>query len=196
MLLRPGHWTNADYWRDGQPQVHHRGVPSSTAAAKPCSLSQNSTMTHDKINDLVAAKDAILQAVVTDTKIERPQQLVTSLFTQPSTKVKQLTDERLDVENTARKHLNQLVDMGILPKKVISGHHYYLNLELHRILSRIAIDLPRNTAVRTVLRLVYVAQWWEPHGTPVGRPLSKRAGSRMTSTPTGEPLWDNGHWSR
>ena len=92
-------------------------------------------LTYDKINDLVAAKDAILQAVMADTQMERPEQLVNSLFTQPFTKVKHLTDERLYVENTARKYLNQLVDMGILAKKVIAGHHYYLNLELHRILS-------------------------------------------------------------
>ncbi len=92
-------------------------------------------LTYDKINDLVAAKDAILQAIVTDTKIERPEQLVNSIFTQPFTKVKHLTDARLYVENTARKYLNQLEDMGILSKKSISGHHYYQNMELHRILS-------------------------------------------------------------
>ncbi|OGX87955.1 Fic family protein [Hymenobacter coccineus] len=92
-------------------------------------------LTYDKINDLVAAKDAILQAIVADTAIERPEQLVNSLFTQPFTKVKHLTDARMYVENTARKYLNQLVDMGVLGKKVIAGHHYYLNLELHRILS-------------------------------------------------------------
>lgn len=93
------------------------------------------SLTYDKINDLVAAKDAILKAVLTDTQMERPEQLVNSLFTQPFTKVKHLTDERLYVENTARKYLNQLVDMRILEKRSISGHHYYLNLELHRILS-------------------------------------------------------------
>ena len=92
-------------------------------------------LTYDKINDLVATKDAILLTVVTDTRMERAEQLINSLFTQPFTKVKHLTDERLYVENTARKYLNQLVDMGILAKKTISGHHYYLNLELHRILS-------------------------------------------------------------
>ena len=93
------------------------------------------SLTYDKINDLVSAKDAILQAIVTDTRIERPEQLVNSIFTQPFTKVKHLTDARLYVENTARKYLNQLEEMGILSKKVISGHHYYQNLELHRILS-------------------------------------------------------------
>lgn len=83
----------------------------------------------------MAAKDAVLHAIMTDTRMERPEQLVNSLFTWPFTKVKHLTDERLYVENTARKYLNQLVYMGILTKKVISGHHYYLNLELHHILS-------------------------------------------------------------
>ena len=76
-----------------------------------------------------------MQVVLADTQMERPEQLVNMLFTQPFTKVKHLTDARLYVENTARKYLNQLVDMRILEKKVISGHHYYLNLELHRILS-------------------------------------------------------------
>ena len=52
-------------------------------------------LTYDKINDLVAAKDAILRAVVADTQMERSKQLVNSLFTQPFTKVKHLTDERL-----------------------------------------------------------------------------------------------------
>jgi Fic family protein len=98
-------------------------------------VESTANLTHDKINDLVAAKDAILQAVVADAALERPEQLVNSIFTQPFTKVKRLTDAGLYVENTARKYLNQLVDMGILSKKVISGHHYYLNLELHRILS-------------------------------------------------------------
>ena len=37
-------------------------------------------------------------------------------------------------ENTARKYLNQLIDMGILELRSIQGHNYYLNLELYRIL--------------------------------------------------------------
>ncbi|WBA43978.1 Fic family protein [Hymenobacter canadensis] len=98
-------------------------------------VESTANLTYDKINDLMAAKEAILQAIVADTAIERPEQLVNSLFTQPFTKVKHLTDAHLYVENTARKYLNQLVDMGVLGKKVISGHHYYLNLELNRILS-------------------------------------------------------------
>ena len=57
-----------------------------------------------------------------------PGQMVSRLFTQPLTKVKHLTNERLYVENTACKYLNQLVDLGTLGKKSISGHHFFLNL--------------------------------------------------------------------
>jgi Fic family protein len=38
-------------------------------------------------------------------------------------------------ENTARKYLDQLVDMAILEKREVGKAHYYLNLELYRILS-------------------------------------------------------------
>lgn len=97
-------------------------------------VEETSHLTYHKINDLMAAKDAILEALLKETDIDRPESLVNSIFTQPFTKVKHLTDARLYAENTARKYLNQLVDMQILGKKVIAGHHYYLNLELHRIL--------------------------------------------------------------
>ena len=43
-------------------------------------------------------------------------------------------EQGLYAENTAKKYLNQLVDMGILERRTIQGNHYYLNLELHRIL--------------------------------------------------------------
>ncbi len=32
-------------------------------------------------------------------------------------------------------YLNRLTEIGVLEKKVIEGSHYYLNLELYRILS-------------------------------------------------------------
>lgn len=92
------------------------------------------TDTYHKINDIVAAKDAVLHAVAADTRLERPDQLVSLLFTKNFTTVKHLTSARLYVENTARKYLNQLTEMGVLAKRTIAGHHYYLNLELYRIL--------------------------------------------------------------
>jgi Fic family protein len=44
-------------------------------------------------------------------------------------------DNNLYAEKTARKYLNELCKFGVLEKKTIEGKHYYLNLELYRILS-------------------------------------------------------------
>ena len=90
-------------------------------------------MTYSKINDIVSAKDAILQFLETETDFSRPDVLVNALFTQPFTLVKHLQNDY--AENTARKYLDQLADMNILEKRMISGSAYYLNLELYRILS-------------------------------------------------------------
>jgi len=92
-------------------------------------------LTYDKINDIIAAKDAIMEVIVSDTKITRPETLVNALFTQPFTKVIHLTQRQLYAENTARNYLDELSKMGILEKRMIQGSSYYLNLELYRILS-------------------------------------------------------------
>lgn len=94
-----------------------------------------SNITYRKINDIIATKDAILEVLEKETDIRRPEQLILAIFNQPLTKVKHLTDRGYYAENTARNYLNQLSDMGILEKKSIEGHHYYLNLELYRILA-------------------------------------------------------------
>ncbi len=96
-------------------------------------VESTSNLTYDKINDIISTKDAILHAVSADTSIVRPELLVDALFTQPFTRVKHLMDSY--AENTARKYLDQLADMGILEKRMISGSAYYLNMELYRILS-------------------------------------------------------------
>ncbi len=93
-----------------------------------------SNITFDKINDIIAAKDAILDAITADTDIARPESLVNAIFTQPFTRVKHLIGN-VYAENTARKYLDQLADMRILEKRTIGKGHYYLNLELYRILS-------------------------------------------------------------
>lgn len=92
-------------------------------------------LTFDKINDILAAKEGIIESIESDTKIRKPELLVQMIFTQPLTKVSHLTDAKIYAENTARNYLNELVDLGVLEKRTISGHHYYLNLELYRILS-------------------------------------------------------------
>jgi len=90
--------------------------------------------TYHKINDILAVKDSILKTVLTETNIRRPEALVDLLFTQPFSKVVHFTDKKIYAENTARNYLNQLCELGILEKRVMEGHHYYLNLELYRIL--------------------------------------------------------------
>jgi Fic family protein len=98
-------------------------------------VESTANLTFYKINDILLAKDSIMQAIATETKIRKPEQLVQMIFTQPLTKVNHLTHAKIYAEATARNYLNELVEMGILEKKTISGHHYYLNLELYRILA-------------------------------------------------------------
>jgi|GEM_PF-2160922 len=76
----------------------------------------------------------MLEVLEKETDIRRPEQLLLAIFMQPLTKVKHLTDAGFYAENTARNYLNRLSEIGILEKKTIEGHHYYLNLELYRIL--------------------------------------------------------------
>lgn len=94
-----------------------------------------STITYNKINDILSSKESILHTIETDTNIRMPGQLVEMLFIQPFIKVKHLTDKKLYAENTALKYLQKLCDMKILERKVIHGRHYYLNLDLYHILS-------------------------------------------------------------
>lgn len=94
-----------------------------------------SNLTYDKINDIISAKEAILAAIQADTDIQRPDQLVNAIFTQPFTRVKHLVDSRTYAENTSRKYLELLTQLGVLEKREVSKGFYYLNLELYRILS-------------------------------------------------------------
>jgi Fic family protein len=98
-------------------------------------VESTSNNTFNKINDIVTAKELILEHIKKDDKkLRKPEDLVELLFTQPFTKVKHLVDAGIYAENTARGYLNKLCDMQVLEKKEIEGHHYYLNLELYRIL--------------------------------------------------------------
>ena len=94
-----------------------------------------SKLTYTKINQIIDIKDIILDELIKNKEIRRPERLVESIFIQPYTRVKHLTENEIYSENTARSYLNKLSEMGILEKKSIHGHHYYLNLELMRILS-------------------------------------------------------------
>lgn len=99
-------------------------------------IEHTSNLTFQKINEIVSAKDAILDYLrKEDRKIRNPDILVECLFTQPFTKVKHLVDANIYAENTARNYLNRLCTLQILEKKEIQGHYYYLNIDLYRILS-------------------------------------------------------------
>ena len=99
-------------------------------------IENTSNQTFNKINDIVYAKDSILEHVKKeDPKLRNPEDLIEALFTQPLTKVKHLTETKIYAENTAREYLNKLCDLQVLEKKEMEGHHYYLNLELYHILS-------------------------------------------------------------
>lgn len=99
-------------------------------------VENTSNITFHKINEIIFAKDSILEYVKHGKwKFRNPEKLIESLFTQPFTKVKHFVDAGIYAENTARDYLNRLTAMQVLEKKEIEGHHYYLNLELYRILS-------------------------------------------------------------
>jgi len=99
-------------------------------------IENTSNITFHKINEIVSVKDSILEFVKNDIrKFRNPEILIEYLFTQPLTKVNHLVNTGNYAENTARDYLNRLCDLQVMEKKEIAGHHYYLNLELHRILS-------------------------------------------------------------
>jgi Fic family protein len=123
-----------DYYA-GLAGVTQRGSWKSWLLYMLKAVEVTSNITYDKINDIVSAKDAILKAIIEDTNIARPESLVNAIFTQPYTRVKHLVGGNIYAENTARKYLDQLTDMGVLEKRVIGKGNYYLNLELYRILS-------------------------------------------------------------
>jgi len=98
-------------------------------------VESTSRLTYQKVNEILSAQKDILEVIESDTDIRRPDHLVEAIFYQPYTKVNHLVERGIYAENTARKYLNKLVDLQILERKGIQGRHYYLNLELERILS-------------------------------------------------------------
>lgn len=125
----------SDYY-SGLMGVSQRGDWQSWLLFMLRAVENTSIQTFNKINDIVSAKDTILEYIKKENpKLRNPEDLVNVLFTQPFTKVKHLTESKVYSENTAREYLNKLCDMQVLEKKEFQGHHYYLNLELYRILS-------------------------------------------------------------
>jgi len=124
-----------DYY-SGLTGVSQRGDWKSWLLFMLRAIESTSNLTFRKINDIMSAKESILEYVKKDKREFRdPDDLVNFLFTQPFTKVKHFVDTGIYAENTARDYLNRLCDIQVLEKKKIRGHHYYLNIELYRILS-------------------------------------------------------------
>jgi len=125
----------SDYY-SGLLGVSQRGDWKSWLLFMLRAVENTSNQTFNKINDIVSAKDSILEHIKKeDPKLRNPEDLIDVLFTQPFTKVKHLTESKIYSENTAREYLNKLCDMQVLEKKELDGHHYYLNLELYRVFS-------------------------------------------------------------
>lgn len=127
---------NKEDYYSGLMGVSQRGDWKNWLLFMMRAIEATSNITFNKINEITSTKDAILEYVKKDDrKFRNPEVLIESLFTQPYTKVRHLVDSGMYAENTARDYLNKLCDMQVLEKKEIEGHHYYLNLELYRILS-------------------------------------------------------------
>ncbi|MDA3952179.1 MAG: Fic family protein [Bacteroidales bacterium] len=127
---------NKDDYYNGLMGVSQRGDWKNWLLFMMRAIENTSNITFHKINEIVSTKDSILDFVKKDNqKFRNPEVLIEFLFSQPFTKVKHFVDSGIYAENTARDYLNKLSDMQVLEKKEIEGHHYYLNLELYRILS-------------------------------------------------------------
>lgn len=124
-----------DEYYDALTGVTQRGDWESWLIYMLRAVESTSKLTYQKVNDILTVKEDILDAVAAETGIRRPSQLVDAIFIQPYTKVNHLVDQHIYAENTARKYLNELVELGVLEKKIIQGRHYYLNIELERIIA-------------------------------------------------------------
>lgn len=116
--------------------VSQRGSWSTWLLFMYRAVSSTANLTFDKINEITASKDSILQYLQSHkTDFKKLEVLVEYIFKQPFTKVNHFTNDGVYAEKTARGYLNELAELGVLEKMEISGKHYYKNIELHRILS-------------------------------------------------------------
>jgi Fic family protein len=127
---------NKEDYYNGLLGVSQRGDWKTWIIYMLSAIEFTSNLTYNKINDIISAKDSILNYVKKEAKkIRKPEELINLIFTQPLIRVKHLQEAKLYSEATGREYLNILNDLKIVEKKTIEGHHYYLNKELYRILS-------------------------------------------------------------
>ncbi|MEX2402772.1 MAG: Fic family protein [Balneolales bacterium] len=125
---------NKDEYYDALAGVSQRGDWGSWLLYMLKAVESASRLSYQKVNDIFLARNAVLETLDSDTGMRRTDKLVEAIFTQPYTKVQHLVENGLYAENTARSYLNQLVALGVMEKREVRGRHYYLNLDLHRIL--------------------------------------------------------------
>jgi Fic family protein len=101
---------------------------------KAIEITANSS--YQKINEIIDLKKSITELLVNSKEFSRPEGLADMIFTQPYSKVKHFTSNKLYAENTARKYLERLCEkpFSILQKKRISGNDYFVNVDFVRIL--------------------------------------------------------------
>lgn len=98
-------------------------------------LEETARTTYDKINKIEELKSIQIAQVRRRAKtIRRSEELIHALYEQPYSKVKHLTDQGIFAENTTRQYLNQLSNIGILQKKQLEGHHFYVNKALQKVI--------------------------------------------------------------
>lgn len=125
---------NKDEYYERLMGVTQRGDWKSWILYMLRAVEQTANITYGKINDIISAKDAVLKLLHEHKEIKNPDQIIEILFTQPLCTVKHFTQQKLFSVNTTRKYLGKMCDLGILLRKEIGGHHYYLNIDLYHIL--------------------------------------------------------------
>lgn len=121
-----------DYY-EGLSAVSQRGNWSNWIIFMLKAIEVTARLTYAKINDIIEVKTTIFEHLEKE-KFKDLDKLIEAIFMQPYIKVEHLVSGKVYAEKTARSYLNRLCDLQVLEKKVISGNHYYLNLELFKIL--------------------------------------------------------------
>ena len=126
---------NKEDYYFGLQGVSQRGDWKSWISFMLKGIKETSDDTYDKINSITRTKDNIFNYLKENGNFLRTEDLVDFIFMQPYTKVNHFVNAGIYAEKTARNYLKELCNLQVLEKKSISGKHYYLNIELHRILS-------------------------------------------------------------
>jgi Fic family protein len=99
-------------------------------------VEQTSKRTIETVKDI---RDLMLkQKTIIRSNAEKiySQELLNIIFSHPYTKIDFLVDSLSISRNTASRHLNKLVDLGVLRLHKIGRVHYYMNIELMSVLIR------------------------------------------------------------